>query len=220
MSEILLLRHGETLWNAEGRIQGHRDSPLSPEGLVQAERLAARIAAEHPDLLYVSDLGRTRQTVAPIERATGLIARVDPALRERCYGVFEGRTWPEIEREFPTQYAEHQSGSALAKAEGGESLREFSDRAVGALTRIAMEAETGGYARVAIMSSGGVLGMLYRHTQGIPLEVPRNYAMPNASVNRFRYESGRWQLLAWGDVSHIDHALPDEFPDSVDVRFR
>jgi len=217
MSEILLLRHGETLWNIEGRIQGHRDSPLSAEGEAQAEALAARLAAERPDVLYVSDLGRARQTMAPIARATGLVPQVDPSLRERCYGVFEGRTWPEIERDFPEQYAESLTGVPSAKADGGESMLEFHDRAVGALTRIA---DASGDDKVVIVAHGGVLGMLYRHIMNIPLEAPRKYAMPNASLNRFTFKSGLWCLIAWGDLSHIDHPVPEEFPDSVDSRFR
>jgi len=217
MSEILLLRHGETLWNVEGRIQGHRDSPLSAEGEAQAEALAARLAAERPGAIYVSDLGRARQTMAPIARATGLVPRVDPALRERCYGAFEGRTWPEIERDFPDQYAQHLTGDPSVSAHGGESMLQFRDRAVGALTRIA---DASGDARVVIVAHGGVLGMLYRHVMNIPLQAPRNYAMPNASLNRFAFESGLWRLIAWGDLSHIDHPVPEEFPDSVDSRFR
>ncbi len=217
MSEILLLRHGETLWNIEGRIQGHGDSPLSAEGLAQADALARRLAAERPDALYSSDLGRARQTMAPIARAAGLVPRIEPELRERCYGVFEGSTWPEIERDFPDQYAAHLSGDPAVRAECGESMLEFQDRAVAALTRIA---ETSADNKVVIVAHGGVLGMLYRHIMGMPLEAPRNYAVPNASVNRFTYRSGMWCLIAWGDLSHLDHPVPEEFADSVDSRFR
>lgn len=217
MSEILLLRHGETLWNIEGRIQGHGDSPLSAEGLAQADALARRLAAERPDVLYTSDLGRARQTMEPIARAVGLVPRIEPELRERCYGVFEGRTWPEIERDFPDQYAAHLSGDPAVRAERGESTLEFHDRAVGALERIAHESADH---KVVVVAHGGVLGMLYRHIMGIPLEAPRNYAMPNASVNRFTFRSGMWCLIAWGDLSHLDHRVPEEFNDSVDSRFQ
>ncbi len=216
MSELLLLRHGETLWNAEGRIQGHRDSPLSAEGVAQAEALARRLALEQPDALYSSDLGRARQTMDPIARATGLTPRIDPALRERCYGAFEGMTWPEIEREFPLEYAAHLGGDPGQKPVGGESMQEFRDRAVGALTRIA---EASGDDKVVVVAHGGVLGMLYRHVMDIPLRAPRHSAMPNASLNRFAYRSGIWRLVAWGDLSHIGHPVPEEFADSVDSRF-
>jgi len=217
MSEILLLRHGETLWNIEGRIQGHGDSPLSAGGLAQADALARRLAAERPDVLYTSDLGRARQTMEPIARAAGLVPRIEPQLRERCYGVFEGKTWPEIESEFPQDYAAHLSGAPAVKAEGGESMLEFRERAVGALTRIAESAADG---KVVVVAHGGVLGMLYRHIANIPLAAPRTYAMPNASINRFSFKSGLWCLIAWSDLSHLDHAVPEEFNDSVDSRFR
>jgi probable phosphoglycerate mutase len=217
MSEILLLRHGETLWNIQGRIQGHHDSPLSAEGAAQAEALARRLAAERPDALYTSDLGRARQTMEPIARATGIVPRADPQLRERCYGAFEGKTWPEIERDFPQEYAQHLSGSPEVRTQGGESMLEFQKRAVAALTRIA---ENSADDKVVIVAHGGVLGMLYRHIMGIPLEAPRHYAMPNASVNRFTYRSGFWRMIAWGDLSHLDHSVPEAFADSADSRFR
>lgn len=217
MNDILLLRHGQTLWNIEGRIQGHGDSPLSAEGLAQADALARRLGAERPDMLYTSDLGRARQTMAPIARATGLVPRVDPDLRERCYGVFEGRTWLEIEREFPREYEAHLGRSPAVKAEGGESMLEFYERAVGAITRIA---ENAAGAKVVILAHGGVLGMLYRHIANIPLAAPRTYAVPNACINRFRFRSGIWCVIAWGDLSHLDHAVPEAFSDSPDSRFR
>ena len=96
-------------------------------------------------------------------------------------------------------------------------MLEFRDRAVSALTRIA---ETSGEDKVVIVAHGGVLGMLYLHVMDIPLRAPRNYAMPNASINRFTYRSGRWRIEAWGDLSHIGHPVPEEFADSVDSRFR
>lgn len=217
MSEILLLRHGQTLWNIEGRIQGHRDSPLSADGLAQADAIARRVAAECPDRLYTSDLGRARQTMEPIARATGLAPRVEPELRERCYGVFEGRTWAEIEGEYPREYAAHLSGSPAVKAVGGESMQEFQDRAVGAITRIA---ESAAGAKVVIVAHGGVLGMLYRHLANIPLSAPRAYAVPNAGINRFTFRSGIWCMIAWGDLAHLDRPASEEFADSPDSRFR
>ena len=74
--------------------------------------------------------------------------------------------------------------------------------------------------KVVIVAHGGVLGLLYRHIMGIPLEAPRHSAMPNASVNRFTFRSGIWCLIAWGDLSHLDHAVPEEFADSADSTFR
>ena len=97
MTSFLLLRHGETVWNRAGRLQGWQDSPLSEAGCAQAEALAARLADERVDLLVASDLGRTRQTAAPIAARLGLDVVAEAGLRERCYGELEGMTWAEIE---------------------------------------------------------------------------------------------------------------------------
>jgi len=135
MTEVLLVRHGETLWNTEGRIQGHLDSPLSSAGVAQAEVLARRLAAERPDGLYTSDLGRALQTAEPIACATGLVPQVDPKLRERSYGRFEGRIWSEIKSEFRGDRDAHWDHTSRVKAVGGESVREFRDRVLSALDR-------------------------------------------------------------------------------------
>lgn len=217
MTEILLVRHGETLWNTEGRIQGQLDSPLSSAGLIQADALARRLAAERPDRLFTSDLGRARQTAEPIARATGLVPQVDPRLRERCYGHFEGRIWPEIKHEFRGDRDAHWDHSSRVKAVGGESLREFRDRVLGALERIARSAAE---SKVVVVAHGGVLGMLYRHVMGIPAQAPRSYAMPNAGVNRFRFDSGDWSLIDWGDLSHLDHEARETFADEADPNLR
>jgi len=217
MSEILLLRHGQTLWNIEGRVQGHQDSPLSVRGVAGAEALARRLVAERPDALYTSDLGRARQTAEPIARATGLEPRIDAQLRERSYGRFEAMTWPQIERDFPDEYAAHLGRSPQHKIEAGESMLEFHARAIAALGRIA---GASAHAKVVIVAHGGVLDVLYRRAMGIPLEAPRTFRVPNTGLNRFAFRSGIWCLIAWGDVSHLDHPASDEFADSAESHRR
>ena len=102
---IILIRHGETKWNREGRVQGyHADSPLTETGHEQARALAERLAHERVDALYASDTGRTSETASPIGAATGLRVIHDAALRERNYGAFEGRTFAEVARDFPAEY--------------------------------------------------------------------------------------------------------------------
>src|SRR5918912_404825 len=97
--QLLLIRHGETTWNRQGRIQGHRDSPLTERGLAQARAAAARLARERIDALYSSDLVRAQETAHHVAAATALRVRLDEALRERAFGMLEGKTWDEIERD-------------------------------------------------------------------------------------------------------------------------
>src|SRR4051794_11585303 len=107
-SELFLVRHGETAWNAEARFQGQKDSPLTPLGIAQAESVAAYLIAHKVSALYSSDLPRTLQTARPIALATGLTILAEPALRERNLGIFEGLTRAEVEErhaEAHTRYA-------------------------------------------------------------------------------------------------------------------
>jgi len=208
MLEVLLVRHGETRWNREGRVQGyHADSPLTETGLDQALALGRRMVTEALSALYSSDMGRTRQTVAPIMQSTGLPVNFDVELRERNYGAFEGRTFKEVERDFPEAYAHFRTRDPHFAAAGGETTVQFHDRVIRALERIAAQAVG---ARIAVVSHGGVLGVMYRHAMNIPVEAPRNYTIANASINRFGYECGAWRILEWGDVSHLPATSLDD----------
>lgn len=204
---IILIRHGETHWNREGRIQGFdADSDLTPAGREQARCLGERLVHEDVRVLYSSDLGRTRATAAPIGAATGLAVVHDKALRERAYGEFEGRTFAEIESGFPAEYARLRSRDPHYAPPGGESAAQFRERVVAALRAIAAR-ESG--KRVAVVTHGGVLGILYREAMGMTLEAKRSYSIANASLNHFRFTGGRWVLVAWGDVAHLPAASAD-----------
>jgi len=208
VTTFLLLRHGETLWNRAGRLQGWQDSPLSAAGRAQADALAARLAPERIDLLVASDLGRTRATAAPIAARLGLAVEHDPGLRERCYGELEGKTWVEIEREHPAAHGRLAARDAEYVIPGGESGTQFRDRVVGAFERLA-RAHAG--TSIAVVTHGGVLGIVYRHANAIPLEMPRAFGVPNAGVNRVHIEDRRWSIDAWAEVDHLPAAgLDDE----------
>ena len=197
--DLFIVRHGETEWNREGRIQGHRDSPLTARGVEQARAAALRLASERPDALYSSDLGRARQTAKEVALITGLPVVYDAGLRERAFGVHEGKTWDEIATQHPVdalllkEDPEHQ-------VPAGESLARFRDRAIEALRRIARDPRM---ARVAVVTHGGVLSVLHREAMGIPLGAPRTWATMNAVVNHFRYVEDRWAVVRWGDADHL-----------------
>ena len=208
-ARVVLIRHGETEWNREGRIQGyHADSPLTASGHAQAHLLAERLASEAFDALHSSDAGRTRQTATPICAATGLEVVYDATLRERNYGLFEGRTYREVEREYPEAFQKFRTRDPYYVPPNGESAVQFRDRVVAALERIA-EGAAGG---VAVITHGGVLGMMYRHVTGTPLDSKRSYSLHNASINRFLYSDKRWSIEIWGDIAH----LPADSIDSID----
>ncbi len=210
MSEtrIILVRHGETMWNREGRIQGyHANSPLSDTGHAQARAVAERLAAEGVDALYSSDSGRTLQTSEPIGAATGLAINRDTGVRERNYGIFEGHTFAEVEKVFPEEFEKYRARDPHFAIEGGESAIQFRDRIVAAFSDIARRHPGG---RPVVVTHGGVIGSLYRVALELPLDAPRVYTTKNASVNRFKFDSERWVLEVWGDVSHLDEGSLDD----------
>ncbi|MFC0251390.1 histidine phosphatase family protein [Massilia consociata] len=208
---ILLIRHGETAWNAEKRLQGHLDIALNAEGERQAALLAAALASETIDHIVSSDLLRARQTAEAIARVRGAEVGTDPLLRERCYGGFEGLLYSEIAARFPLEFAAWQArdvdGVLPAGANRGETFREFFDRATGAILKHAA-AHPG--KTLALVAHGGVLECAYRMALGLSLETPRDFKVLNASVNRFVVEEGALNLVSWGEVAHLQPAVLDD----------
>jgi probable phosphoglycerate mutase len=197
MSIITLIRHGETTWNAARRVQGQLESPLSERGIRQAEALAASMRGQPLGALYASDLSRAHHTALKIAEAAGAAVQIDARLRERHYGVFQGLTWDEIKLKFPDEFAVYKSQFPGVTIPGGESVDDFSARVLAVLEWIA-----GRHAHAVVVAHGGLVDMLYRHASAIPIGAPRDYPLPNASVNRFSYD-GRWHVEIFGDIAHL-----------------
>lgn len=211
MTEILLIRHGETDWNAIRRLQGHLDIPLNEEGERQAVALGAALAAEPLDAIYASDLGRATATATPLAVARGISVRTDPALRERCYGALEGLLYSEIGARHPEAWQAFRARDVDARYPEGEriaeTLREFSRRCVEAVSGLASR-HMG--ERIAIVAHGGVLECVYRAAKGIGLVAPRDFELRNASINRLRWDGSVLTVLQWSDTSYLDAPVLDE----------
>ena len=207
-AKLFVVRHGETEWNVQRRIQGYSDSPLTVIGVAQAKALGLRLAQEKIDEIHASDLGRVRETVEHIVTKTGHQPQFNASLRERCYGVFEGKTMEECEAERPGEWALYRGRDPEAVPPGGgESVAQFQARIIGALERIA--ADSAGKT-IVVAAHGGVCGALFRHVMGLPLGKSRTWSLYNASINRFLYHKGKWQLDVWGDISHLgEESLQD-----------
>ena len=201
MTHFVVVRHGETRWNLEQRIQGQGDSPLTESGRAQAEAIARRIAAAPAfDVLVASDLGRAHDTARPIARATGLAIRLDPRLRERHFGIGEGLTYDEVGERFPGAFRSEGAIDPDYAIPGGESRRRFHERVARAFEALAAEHPD---ARIIVVTHGGVLATLYRHIHRIPLAEPRRIAIGNASYNAMSFSAGAWTLHAWADDDHL-----------------
>ncbi|MEK7362236.1 MAG: histidine phosphatase family protein [Pseudomonadota bacterium] len=202
----MAIRHGETEWNSQGRFQGHLNSALDAAGLAQADALGEYLARERFDLLFSSDLGRALQTASAIAMRTGHEIVIEPRLRERCMGIFQGLTPDEVEARYPDEYARFRSRDPDYVIPQGESVRQLFERSVACFTELATR-HAG--LTLATVTHGGVLAMLYRHARSMPLQAPRDFPLHNTGVNRFCHRLGAWQLQSWGEVGHLDLALDD-----------
>ena len=205
-TRLCVIRHGETAWNAEGRVQGQTDVPLSALGEAQALALAAALAGERFCALYASDLARVRQTAAPAARVLGLAPRLEAALRERHYGKFETLTYAEARERFPRDFARFKAKEPDYDFESGESLARFNERALACVSAIARR-HAG--EQVLVFTHGGVLEMVRRHALGMGLAAPRDFEIPNAAINWIEVSVQGWQVQAWAERGHLDAALDD-----------
>jgi 2,3-bisphosphoglycerate-dependent phosphoglycerate mutase len=200
MTEIILVRHGETEWNRERRMQGHTNTPLSDIGRAQAAALGLRMKNARIDVLYSSDLSRAWDTAAAVSAHTGHDVRKEPLLRERTFGIFEGLTYDEMAMRYPEAHALFLSRDPEYAMPGGESAREFYDRSLGCLTEIACRHDGD---TVMVVTHGLVLDTLYRAATGMPIQLRREAPLLNASLNTFRHEAQTWTMISWGDVEHL-----------------
>jgi probable phosphoglycerate mutase len=207
MTELLVIRHGETDWNRQHRFQGQIDVPLNDIGLTQAGRLGRRLADEPVDVLISSDLQRARSTAAPLAQLRGLQSSLEPLWREQGFGMLEGLDVPTIRSRHAdlwSSWTRHDADYALPG--GGESNTAFHARVMRALQ--ATLAAHGGK-RVVVVTHGGVLDMLWRTANALPLHGARVCEIPNTGINRLRWTDGRLQVVEWANAQHLD-GLPEQ----------
>lgn len=213
-TRILAIRHGETAWNLDTRIQGHLDIGLNATGRWQAQRLGQAVADEPLSAVYSSDLARARDTAQAVATAAGLTVQVDAGLRERAFGVFQGQTFDEITARWPVEGKRWRKRDPDFAPEGGESLVDFYARCVGTAERLAAlhPGQT-----IALVAHGGVMDCFYRAATRLPLQAPRSWLVTNASINRLLFTGEGFTLIGWADNSHLDGAAMarDETSDGV-----
>lgn len=200
-TRVVFIRHVETEWNVEKRTQGHLDSPLTPNGVLQARALTERMSRFPFDTLYSSDLERTYQTALYIANRTGHQIIQVPCLRERKYGVRQGLTSTEFAARYPEVYQAFLSGDPDYQIPEGESLREFYHRCVNCFGELMKKHQPGEI--IVIVTHGGFLDNILRYVLNIPLASLKKFERLNASFNEFILLNGDWTLMTWGDISHL-----------------
>lgn len=204
MTELILIRHGETDWNRELRFQGQVDVPLNPTGHEQARRVAVRLAAERVQPLVSSDLIRARQTAAAVAAHGNPVQPLEPVLeaglREQNFGVVDGMRVADIRQQHAEAWAQWVRFDADYAFAGGESTRQFHARVMAAVQALARRHPR---QTLVVVTHGGVLDMIYRTAQGLPLSGPRQSEIPNAALNRVRLQGEAIDILCWADTTHL-----------------
>ncbi len=207
-TRFCLVRHGETDWNAEHRLQGHTDIGLNARGLAQAEQMARALKSIDLqfDVLYTSDLQRAAKTAAAIEQLFRTSAISNVALRERHLGALQGMTTDEAPMREPALWKSHLSRNIHENLRDGESIQQFSDRIKNALEEI-REQHLG--KTILLVSHGGALDMMYRIASNQALDSEKAVTVPNASLNWISHDGLEWKVNSWADTSHLEDLALD-----------
>jgi 2,3-bisphosphoglycerate-dependent phosphoglycerate mutase len=206
-TRILAIRHGETAWNKDARIQGQLDIPLNDTGRWQATRTAEALRSEAIAAVYSSDLKRAAQTALAIAQTQGLELNHHTGLRERHFGECQGSTWSDLETQRPDITDAWRRRVPDFAPPGGESLLALRERVEQAFHELAAR-HVG--EQIVIVAHGGVLDILYRAAARVDLQAPRTWALANAGINRVLWTPEGLSLVGWGDVSHLEEGVRDE----------
>lgn len=215
MTVIYLIRHGETFWNREERVQGHIDIGLNERGQWQAEQLGQYMSNRRLDAVISSDLIRAADTAQAVAKAHKLEVQLDAKIRERNYGVMQGMLYADLKDKFPRHFEAWMAREIDYVPDEGESLQQFYERVKMAALAWAKQYEG---LHIALVAHGGVLDCLHRVATGLALNAPRNFEILNASLNTLGYQNGQLSITQWGDVSFLqsDRDQPSKSLDEFD----
>ncbi|CQR71281.1 Phosphoserine phosphatase 1 [Sporomusa ovata DSM 2662] len=200
MTRLIVVRHGQTVWNLERKYQGHSDIALTDKGLRQAEAVGARLAEEKIDAVYASDLSRAFKTAEYIAAKHSLTVSVVPALREIKFGDWEGLTYEQISAQWPGLLGKLWTTPDELQIPGGESFQQLKERAYAAIEKIvaAHPDQT-----VAVVAHGGTIGTILCAMLGIHLNHVWNIRQDNTAVNIIEYYDGRPTITLLNCVRHL-----------------
>jgi broad specificity phosphatase PhoE len=201
MTRLIFIRHGEALWNLEGREMGHLDSPLSPRGELQALAIAERLRSETFSHIYSSDLGRALQTAEAISSTCNKEIIKEPELRERNMGVWQGCTHKEIGEKYPEQLSRYNDNRWEYIIPEGESQKQRFNRTVVIMNTLAGRHKE---EAVVVVSHSGVLRGFFEYVLDLKKGNEDRFIRTNATFNSFIFKNGKWALQVWGDSSHLN----------------
>ncbi|MBI4395661.1 MAG: histidine phosphatase family protein [Elusimicrobia bacterium] len=218
-TQILLIRHGETTWNKEYRIQGQTDIPLSDFGEDQARRLGARLKNMSLHAAYSSDSSRARRTAEIALEGLSIPLTLSFALRERHFGQWQGRRWDEIEKDSPEDVRRFYEDSLGFAVPGGETWIQMQDRVFQILQEMA--ARHSGRT-VAVFTHGGPCKAAVFAALHLPAGLWRQWVIANASIQRLIWEGpfkenpkGPWKLAGLNDIAHLEESQLTSDPSAL-----
>ena len=197
---LILIRHGETLWNTQLRMQGSLDSDLTPKGESQIKALGEWMKEVPFDYLYCSDTSRAHKTAKAISKFTGHNLNLDERLREKNLGVFEGLTSEEARERYPETFRQFKTAGASYVIDQGESTQQLLERSLDAIEEIRDRHPQ----KVAVVvTHGGVVRVLMKHVLGIPLDAPTQFLISNTGIFRLVWRE-KWIVSEMGAVPHLE----------------
>lgn len=199
-SVVWVVRHGETAWNAEGRMQGQVDVPLNEAGRRQARQLGERLGRARPGAVVSSDLARAYETAALAAEPAGLVPRRDPGLRELHLGAWEGLSFADVTARWPQDARRFREREPGFRVPGGETREEAVERLLAALGR---HAPPEGSPPTVLVSHGGVIGMLLQVAQGRSVREPLGVPIPNGALAVLVRAGPVWRLERLNDTAHL-----------------
>ena len=199
-TEIILIRHGETEWNSQQRMQGHSNSDLSSVGQAQIQALGQWMKNVPFDLIYSSDSLRAKQTAEAITQFSGHELQFDQRLREKNLGVFEGLTSEEARERHPEVFRLFKTAGSTYVIDEGESTQQLQDRALEIVNEIRIKHPE---ERVLLVTHGGFIRVVMKHSLGLSLETPTRFLIRNTGVFRLEWED-KWLVSQMGGVSHLE----------------
>lgn len=201
MTRLILVRHGQTVWNKELKYQGHTDIALSDEGIRQAGAVARRLKNENVAAVYASDLSRAFFTADAVARGHGLTVTAMPELREIKFGEWEGLTYTAIQEKWPDEMDKLYTNADEIAIPGGETFRQLKERAEGAICRLV---ERHAEQTFVVVSHGGTIRTIFCAILGIHLNHVWDIRQDNAAVNIIEYHHGRAIVTLVNDTHHLE----------------
>ena len=206
-TRIIAVRHGETPWNRERRIQGHTDIDLNDLGRWQAARAGDALKDETVAAIYASDLLRAHHTAQAIAQYAGVAVVTHRGLRERHFGIFEGQTHEAIAERWPEDARRWKIREPDFAPTGGESPNDVLERVRRTINELAAPHLD---QQIVVVAHGGVMDMLYRLATQQAVNAPRTWELGNAAINRLLWTPEALTLVGWGDLRHLEGQVLDE----------